>query len=113
MDIKVTGNLPILADIPTEESLNDFVERAFPELINVSDGVVYFSGHIEEEELEAVEEFLVKIFTIIDVSEPLRIKIKGEDGKHVGEYAIDDEGIVLRYFDGTSDMEPKTVYTVE
>ena len=108
--IKITGKLPLLSDKAKEESLRGFVERTFPDFINVSDGVVYISGFIEENDLEIVEEFLIKIFEFIDLNEPVRIKMKSEDSKSVGEYLINEEGIIDYRFDGVAEAEPRIVH---
>lgn len=108
--IKVTGKIPIQTDVPTEESLQDFVERAFEDFVNVSDGVVYVSGYVEEDDLDLLEEFFIKIWPVIDFSEAIRVKIKGESAESVGEYLITDEGIILYRFNGIKEVEPKEIY---
>ena len=101
MEIKITGKLPLQSGHGDTKPLADFVERTFPDLMNVSDDVLYISGRIEEEAMSLVlYPFLAKVYPLLDLSEPSRLKVKGDDPNVYGEYVLDTAGIRLFYSQG-------------
>lgn len=112
MEIKVNGNIPLKVDEATETSLSSFVEKKFPDLMNVSQGVLYISGFMEEDSLEYLSSFLSKIHSIVDTEEEIRIKIKSDLSSLIGEYVINERGISMSMFsEGNENFESRRIFT--
>lgn len=95
MEVKVTGKIPIKAEENIQKSLSAFIEKNFPDLMNLSQDVLYISGFIDSKELTDVENFLLKIYSVIESSETSTVKVKNHLLDLIQIYTISENGIVL------------------
>lgn len=112
MEIKVNGNVPLKIDEATETSLSSFIEKKFPDLMNISQRVLYISGFMDEDNLDYLSSFFSKIYSVMDTGEERRIKIKSDLSNLIGEYVINEKGISMSMFsEGNENFESRTIFT--
>lgn len=95
MEVKITGKIPINVDDSVQKSLSSFVEDNFPDLMNLSQGILYISGFIDLKEMDKVEKFLLKIHSIVDCSQSPTLKVKNDLMELIRVYTISEDQIIL------------------